>query len=1053
MKQYRWHIFIIIALLWGFITFALESRVNYIPESSINQDVIYDADAEIESARERLSKVEKAEILTGIDTFDKKILITFDGLADRITTRKILKLLDEHKIKGTFFVEGISAAEDEQTVLDIIEAGHEIGNYTLKGQPQMELESQGKVLEDLVLTNEILFKTSGVVPKLVKFNNTKYTDGILETSKAAGFDQVVQSNKFISYQSFKSYDAVKDYIKHLEKGVVLSVKMRGVLSDEEYIETNVSGNEQVNESADASEDSAINESVEAPLEASDDETNAEENDEIETLESVELDKDITQIVEWLLRAMNEEKVQVTTASELGQFHDAVFSESFEAARTTNSGRLANPRRQVKTEDWVVGYVFRGIDNNVNLTNVLNALDKRSIKATFVITGEELKDYPQRVRNIINGGHDIANGGLTGKALIGKSFDEICIELVKTSQILADDYSYSTNLFYPAGGKVDATIKEATSALRYELILYNKNPILRSSTSLNDVENYFKNGVKHGDIVMFNLDQTQVVNRAVDYVSTLTYEQGYNVLSVERLLAYSGSTKPSIFPTYYAEYQQKREKNNGAKSEVIQNVYTSQPAVSYVFRGVKDNETLDVVLKALDEKKIKGSFFITGEEVEKEPQNVLKIINRGHSVYNGGMGYDKRNPSTLNFNEILHEIRLGDEALHDLLGSKYSSSNRIYMPLYGDVGGHVLEAASAYGYEDVVTFNRNPMRRNYTDWSAERITDDYFANLVSLHRGDVVYFHLNHLKDSGVMSDLIKLITERYVDRAAYSVESIGSVIHSDWTYKPAERRKKLRPDELIGAIPEEKIMDYLTEHYIGTPTIAHASDLIGFSEDEIKMLDTKGKIDTKGEKVLFLTFDDWGSDIAISKLLNVLDKHQAKGTFFVRVGNASLGTEDSMNNPNLLRAIADMGHDIGNHTYTHMKTSITSSLEAEQLRNEVLSAKLEMERYLHGTTALKPYFRPPELAVSKLGMSTVINTGYEYVLNGDLSTHDYEAESVRELVKTIYLHDGKTEVSEGSILVMHMSDNSAHTADALDVLIPFYKTEGYKFAKLSDYLK
>lgn len=69
-------------------------------------------------------------------------------------------------------------------------------------------------------------------------------------------------------------------------------------------------------------------------------------------------------------------------------------------------------------------------------------------------------------------------------------------------------------------------------------------------------------------------------------------------------------------------------------------------------------------------------------------------------------------------------------------------------------------------------------------------------------------------------------------------------------------------------------------------------------------------------KVIYLTFDD-GPGPYTEQLLQVLEKYGAKATFFV-VGDQ----------PELLRRIAEGGHSIGIHTYSHNYRSIYSSEDA-----------------------------------------------------------------------------------------------------------------------------
>lgn len=59
-----------------------------------------------------------------------KIALTFDDGPHPRYTHQILDILDDYKIKATFFVIGVNADNYPNTLSDIIERGHEIGNHT-----------------------------------------------------------------------------------------------------------------------------------------------------------------------------------------------------------------------------------------------------------------------------------------------------------------------------------------------------------------------------------------------------------------------------------------------------------------------------------------------------------------------------------------------------------------------------------------------------------------------------------------------------------------------------------------------------------------------------------------------------------------------------------------------------------------------------------------------------------------------------------------------------------------------------------------------------------
>ncbi|HHX60559.1 MAG TPA: polysaccharide deacetylase family protein [Epulopiscium sp.] len=522
----------------------------------------------------------------------------------------------------------------------------------------------------------------------------------------------------------------------------------------------------------------------------------------------------------------------------------------------------------------------------------------------------------------------------------------------------------------------------------------------------------------------------------------------------------------------ANYQEKRIQNKGNQAKIISNFSTTDPTVAYTFRGVGNKDVVENVLDVLEELDAKATFFITGKEILAYPENIQQIIDRGQQVANGGYGMITSSPRMLDFDSLSYEIDMGERYLKAFLGEDYSKErHNIYMPLYADTGGHVLEVASALGYKEVITYNKNPIQAKYKDLYAEDIINGYFSNIIALSRGDIVHFRLDYLTEKGVIEEVVRQIAVKYIKNSTYNIGDLASLEMSNLRYSPKSKADIVGTDSIQKAYgyPEEQLENLIVRNYIGNPDIVSSSQLVEFSEREIAQINKEGKIKVNNDKVIFLTFDDWGSDASITPLLNTLKKYNAKATFFIRVGSDNLSYESDFINPNLLRAVALDGHDIGNHTFKHLKINISGEAEKQMLQYDVLIAQQEMLRYIGDTGAVKPFFRPPTLAVSKTGLETVFDMGYKYIVNGDFSTHDYDATSAAQLINRLKnglnTNDSSQEVNEstpfedrrmienGSVVVMHMSDESAYTAEALDAVIPYYMERGYRFAKLSDYLK
>src|SRR5215467_8115466 len=85
----------------------------------------------------------------------------------------------------------------------------------------------------------------------------------------------------------------------------------------------------------------------------------------------------------------------------------------------------------------------------------------------------------------------------------------------------------------------------------------------------------------------------------------------------------------------------------------------------------------------------------------------------------------------------------------------------------------------------------------------------------------------------------------------------------------------------------------------------------------------------RGSKQIALTFDDGPNDPHTMHLLDVLAKHNAKGTFFL-IGRYV------RQRPEIARAVLAAGHEIGNHTFSHPNLALVSG---RRLRQELADCR------------------------------------------------------------------------------------------------------------------
>lgn len=187
------------------------------------------------------------------------------------------------------------------------------------------------------------------------------------------------------------------------------------------------------------------------------------------------------------------------------------------------------------------------------------------------------------------------------------------------------------------------------------------------------------------------------------------------------------------------------------------------------------------------------------------------------------------------------------------------------------------------------------------------------------------------------------------------------------------------------------------------------------------------------EKEIALTFDA-GSDAIGIAILDVLKKHNVMASFFLTGSWA-----DKF--PNYAKRIADDGHEIGNHTYSH-PDAVKSSTSI------FIQDMLKAEEAIKRATGIspRPYFRFPYGSYNAAALKAIGEAGYPLSIQWSLDTIDWQQPSVEVIISRI-----ESGASNGDIILMHIG--GINTAEAVDKVIPILKAKGFLLVTLSEVLK
>lgn len=184
-------------------------------------------------------------------------------------------------------------------------------------------------------------------------------------------------------------------------------------------------------------------------------------------------------------------------------------------------------------------------------------------------------------------------------------------------------------------------------------------------------------------------------------------------------------------------------------------------------------------------------------------------------------------------------------------------------------------------------------------------------------------------------------------------------------------------------------------------------------------------------KLIALTFDDGPHPRITPTVLDILACYGIKATFFEVGSNVE-------NYPDAARRVAEEGHEIGNHTYSHPHVN---SLDQATLEKETDTCEEAILRI----TGIRPVlFRPPEGVIDSAVKVMSSDRDYSVIL-WSIDTRDWAGTSVDAIVKNV-----SNNVKSGDIILMHdYVSSKCNTVAALRIIIPELLGRGYTFVTVS----
>lgn len=184
-------------------------------------------------------------------------------------------------------------------------------------------------------------------------------------------------------------------------------------------------------------------------------------------------------------------------------------------------------------------------------------------------------------------------------------------------------------------------------------------------------------------------------------------------------------------------------------------------------------------------------------------------------------------------------------------------------------------------------------------------------------------------------------------------------------------------------------------------------------------------------RCIALTFDD-GPGPHTKQLIDELAKTGSKATFFVLGPNVA-------SQPELIKRMANEGHQIGNHSWNHPQFSRLSS---KKVLSEVGRTSAEVKKITgHGTNGIRPPYGDLDKSVRK----TLSSVPDGEIILWSVDTLDWKTRSTAKTIASV-----KKEAKPGAIVLMH--DIHQPTVAAVPAIVKYLRDEGYTLVTVDDLL-
>ena len=170
--------------------------------------------------------------------------------------------------------------------------------------------------------------------------------------------------------------------------------------------------------------------------------------------------------------------------------------------------------------------------------LLDGLEERNVKATFLLCGYRLKEYPQDARRICDAGHEIGLHGYSHDDMGKMTYAQAVEEIKKTAALLPE--GCEPVFLRPPGGSRGEALEKATKDAGLAILTWSVDPRDWANHDAQAVETFVTETVKDGDVILLHDMCDCSVDAALAIIDKLQ-AQGFCFVTASALAKLRGIT--------------------------------------------------------------------------------------------------------------------------------------------------------------------------------------------------------------------------------------------------------------------------------------------------------------------------------------------------------------------------------------------------------------------------------------------------------------------------------------------------------------------------------